>query len=655
MIQELLESSNIEQALEEQIAKLSPNRGFYIFLEPREYALTELSDSFFANNVSFVSKKSEPNPLLEEKIKQLNIYGFAINGNKQIFSTQGLNTIYSQMYTIKSIENFLTSDKEVRTATHFFEDGFTREYVESRLKKNFTLHMLSGTKEQRVLKQNELVQNVLKSNETTIENMSIRAKTTLATIKINKEFIEKIAEHFSKIYPSEMKTIRLTIVVSKNQTLDYLKDESYLYFYDNLLANKGIFFQNEAYFYSAISSNYNVGKPMMYLNRSDAPTVGNELIRESNLVDQVSLFLFIRAIAQRTNKPIKTFYLQDKKISDTPQIGALRYKVLDEKKSYYILDYSPLSEWNKKGTRPFEFSCELAMGNGYTTKKLTITTYEQLANIIFFGSKEKQVGNQLYVDKTEKDNSTIKNKYFEGNKLSPDYDQLYNTIKNVGTFDESENRLVSPFLTIRKDVLLNSRYELVSVTQAIKNYRNLLSFWDTLTHKKHELEERTIYLNQIQTDEEYLIAIVRLHLELFYKVNHFSNKNEDRFIFNGKEIDKLLKTTRYSVLMKQLNQYKKQYQYIFNELNKEELAKKQEEIDLKQIEEHIERAPSRKNKYQNRIFKTKTQNELLSDHDILSVMLNYLSEYQPTAMVIPNREDSIYALIHPNIHLTIKK
>lgn len=649
MLKELLRVTNLKEALDNQINIAEPKRGLYIFLEDKAYESDELTDEFLAKQTSFISKNSVSNPLLEEKIKMLGIYGYAINPNKQILSVQGLNTVYSKMYTIANIQKFLSSNQEVGKVTHFFNTGFGRSYTEDRFNKMLSITGEKSDKKNMKEKKDDMIANIMDQYQDTLVDISDRAMNTLRVIQSNRTFINQIIDYYSELYPSDIKTMRLNIIVSDDLKLDFLEEESFLYFYPNLLANKGIYQDGQAYFYSSISANYNEKKAMMYLNRSDAPNIGNELLLESELDKHVLVYLFIRALAQTTKGAVKTFYIRDNKIVSSPDVGDLRYKVLDDKGNYYILEYSPLSEWSRDATRPFLLDFKVTDFN--KIKSVLITNYEQLANIIFFGSKEKQIRNQLYVDKSAADNAVIKNKYFEGNKLSPESKSIYQLIIDVGNFDDSVNKLTPIFKTIRKDLLLNSRYETISLYQSIENYKNMVSFWDNLTGTSYKKYDDTIYLNKIQNDEDFLRALIRVHIMLFEKINRFSNKKETRYVFDSTAINKMLKTTRYSQLLNNLIQYKKQYQYIFNELNKEYILEKEKEAELEWLESETATA----NKYQKRRYKHISRSELIEDIDFISICIKLLKGYQPSRQVINHTEDSIYALIDETIIIKINE
>lgn len=646
MLRELWNTANIEEALIQQMEYAKPNRGLYIFLDEKIYDESELTESFLANRTSFVSKKSEVNPLLEDKIKQVGIYGFAISGNKQIYSVRGLNSVYSKLFTIANVKDFLSSKKEIDKAQNFYTNGFSESYIQKSLQKAFAL---SGTKNDRqaiIEKKKQLINQVLNNYQPTIDSMSEQAPKTLAIIQQNKHFIEAIIQHFETEYPSEIKTIRLNIIVSNECDLTTLKDESYLYFSYSLFAGTpGIYHNQTAYFYSAISANHNESKKMMYLNRTDAPNIGHDMLSEQKLDKNISLYLFIRALAQSTKNPIKTFYVKDNQLLLTPSIGSLRYKVLEDKKAYFITECSILNEWNPKGYRPLDFSFN------YYNNKINVTDYQQLANIIFFGSKEKHVPNQLYVNKEKKDdNSTIKNKYFEGNKLSPESEKIYNLIKSVGAFDQSTDVLYSIFFNLRKDLLLNSRYETLSKSESLDIYANMTNFWDSLIQYHRPTMPKNIDLRCIHNDEEYLVALVQLHLRLFDAViTHTQSNTLDN---SSKLINQLIKKTRYSLLLNSLIQYKEQYQFVFIELEQDYINQKQKAMDLQQteansIDPNLRKALQKK-------YKTMTKSEMIADKEYFACCIKHLKKYQPKQAVIPNQEDIIYALLQQNVSIKYK-
>lgn len=620
MLNEIVNATNLEEALEKQIEQSELNRGLFIFLDCKTYELSELTDDFIANRVSFITKKTTPNPLLVSEVKRLGIYGYAVSGNKQIFSTQGLNSVYSQLYTIGSVKDFLSSEKEIKKATRFFTEGFTSSFIDKNFKKAFKLPSTKENKKEVIKKEATLIAGIKNQYVDTLKVMEKQARTTLEIVQINKAFIEAIIAKLSQKQEAEMKTIRLNVIVSDDKELSTLEDESYLYFYRSLFAYQNIYQNQEAYFYSAISANYNDKKRMMYLNRAEAPNVGNELLGERDLKNHISVYLYIRALAQSSKGPMKTFYLVEGRITNRPQLGALRYKILDEKKSYYILDFSPLPHWNTEGARPFDLQFTY-----YSTlnKKnpLIVTSYQELAKLIFWGSKEKKAGNLLQVDRTPRDNQLLINKYFEGRNLTPTAQKIYDLLVGVGAYEEDVAKLPIYLQDLRQDVLRLSQYENQTLEEAMLKYKNTVSFWDTLLEIQAPKFPEKIVLDSLENDTDYLLALVKTYLALYKEVNRSSSKTATRPTFTAVSLNKLVHTTRYSLLLDHLIQYHKSYHYVYLEANKKYRAKQAEE-------DPTLRAKDLKDKF-----------------DYFSEVMEYLKKYQVQSNVVSDQTLLIYAVL----------
>lgn len=198
MLKELLDAVNLEEALEKQIEQSELNRGLFIFLDCKKYELSDLTDEFLAKRVSLVTKKTTPNPLLTKEVKRLGIYGYAISGNKQILSTQGLNSVYSQLYTVGNTKDFLSSEKEIKKATRFFSEGFTVSFIDKKMTDAFKLPSHKENKKEVQAKQTALIEGIKQHYSTTLEKTEKQAKTTLEYVQKNKTFIDAIVAELSK-------------------------------------------------------------------------------------------------------------------------------------------------------------------------------------------------------------------------------------------------------------------------------------------------------------------------------------------------------------------------------------------------------------------------------------------------------------------------
>ncbi|MFV0559581.1 MAG: hypothetical protein ACK5NA_02570 [Enterococcus sp.] len=648
MLKELLQAKNLSDILKNQVNRIELKRGIYIFLENKQYNLSDIDDHFLANHVSVVCKKSIPNEVFNHNIRRLGLYGYAFSANKQILSNAGLNTIYSKMYTINNWGNFLNSEKEIQRVAKFYRQGFTREYVEGRMRKMLGV---SVTKEERSAAKkatNQLVAQLIKKHEKIIDSLQSQAKDTFQTVQANKDVIDEIIFRYEQAdegkLKTELKTLRLNVIVNNDFKMPDLEEQCQLYLTTSLLAHKNIYYKNQLYFHSAISANYNKDKSYMYANRLDAQTVGNELLKEDELEKNNELYLFLKALSQEKKGLPVTFYLKDKMIKFHPEQGDIAYHLETDKASLNITSYGVLSEYGKEGTRELTmlFMYQNLVGE---VSPIVIDAYKEIANVIFYGSKVQKIPNQLYVFRDEKDNTRLKTKYFEGNKLSDEGIRIYSLLTKVGNYEKNTAEAQMVLEQLRKDVFNLSQFEVCTLYEAKLRYKNIVQFWDSATHQDTANLLQCKEITMINDDTDYLYALVGLYLKLFNIVNNFlakKNKNnleredvDDGYTeridhqktkrnkreYSGIALDKLLQTTRYSRLLENLELEKKRQQYIFDEIkkdfhnHKEEITGKKRTIELHKIKDNFE------------------------------LELEKVREYTPSKHVIDSRSQLIYAVI----------
>lgn len=526
MLREIMTSRNLSQKVSE---KNIYKNGIYIFLKPNEdYNDIEIDEQFLAKHVAIVNNKENQNVLLDEEVSTVSLNGYPLNGNKQ----------YNRFFSVSpcllsktNTEQFNNIDKE--ELINFLNNTFYSDYLKDSAENIFKFY--ENGKLNKDFSAN-VFEKFVEDEQILLDSMKDIAETNIKFVDENFGFMKKLSAYFLE-KQSEVKglnTLRFNIVVADD--IDEIEQHMGFYLKIRAYANtKNVIVDGKGYLYTFMSAMYNAKKPYANFNRIEFDTNGNEMICLDELDIHAQLFKFIKLSCEEGGEYTReytTVFMNDELITNFADSGSTAYTFRNVKSSYYLTDVRTINSYNKKGKREFNFSYDYLGFSKEHNKTVLIESYEELFNHIFYGSKEKSVGNQLQVNRKEKENSKVANKFYEGEvKLRQETKDIGTLFKNVDDFIEDE-RVVYPILKNIADFIFNNTKYMASDMYKAKNqYRNMLNFWIPLLQKFDDSVKSVEFLEfdkteDIKDDYEYVVRLIR-GLDEIYKVANRKAKEKN--------------------------------------------------------------------------------------------------------------------------------
>lgn len=528
MLREIMTAKNLSQKVSE---KNMYKNGIYIFLKPDgDYNDTEIDEQFLAENVAIVSNKENQNVLLDEEVSTVSLNGYPLNANKQ----------YNRFFSVSpyflsktNTEQFNNVEKE--ELINFLSDTFCSDYLKDSAENTFKFY--ENGKLNKDFSAN-VFEKFVKDEQGLLDSMKDIAETNIKFVDENFRFMKKLSAYFLE-KQSEVKgldTLRFNIIIADD--VEEIEKHMDLYLKIRSYANtKNVIVDGKGYLYTFMSAMYNRKKPYANFNRIEFDTNGNEMIGLDELDIHAKLFKFIKIACEEPDLNSKftrehtDVFIKDGLITNFADAGSAVFSFRNVKSSYYLTDVRNLESYSKKGKREFSFSYSVVGFKKEDNKTVLIESYEELANHIFFGSKEKSITNQLQVNRDEKENNKVANKFFEGDKkLRKESEDIKKLFVKVDNFIESE-KVVYPILkNIAEFIFNNTKYMASNMYKAKIQYRNMLNFWIPLLQKFDDSVEDVKRLEfnkkaEIKDDYEYVVRLIKGLNNVFNVVNTKAKNN----------------------------------------------------------------------------------------------------------------------------------
>ena len=564
MLNNLLQAKNLTK-LTNEIDDYYKN-GIYVFLKPSE-TYDVIDDYFISNCVAVVNKGENDNVLLDnvlldDEVKNVSFNGYALNANKQY---NKMFSVSPYLITQTNINKMSTTKKE--DVIKFFDDTFCEQFLNKNIEDVFKFYK-NGKQDKEYSKE---VQDLIKNqSKDTIDEMIESAKVTKEFVDNNYDFIQKVNDYFIE-KTNENKSyalLRVNFIITDD--VEKIKDHMDFYLKIRTYANRrsavSPIIDGKGYMYTFMSAMYNQKKPFVGLNRSDFELNGNEMISIDDLDLHVNLFKYVKFVSESTRFKNANIFIKDDEIKKFGDNGSTVYTFKNVKSSYYLIDVRTITAYKKNAQRDFNFEYEVVSYKKEDKKTVIIDSYVELAKHIFYGSKDKGVSNQLFVDLKGKDNNRIRNKFYEGNELRDESKKIMSKLESVSNFEEDES-IVLPILKDISNLLFsNSNFDGDTVYSAKIKYRNMLNFWGGLLEKfgGDPIDKKEIDLKQPIENEENYIATLSKGIVYIYD---YVNKQKSQPFYTSRHFSELVNTLDVKKLerMFKINYSKNSYLLLDND------------------------------------------------------------------------------------------
>ena len=564
MLNNLLKAKNLTK-LTNEIDDYYKN-GIYVFLKPSE-TYDVIDDYFISNCVAVVNKDKNDNVLLDnvlldDEVKNVSFNGYALNANKQY---NKMFSVSPYLITQTNINKMSTTKKE--DVIKFLDDTFCEQFLNKNIEDVFKFYK-NGKQDKEYSKE---VQGLIKNqSKYTIDEMIESAKVTKEFVDNNYDFIQKVNDYFIE-KTNENKSyalLRVNFIITDD--VEKIKDHMDFYLKVRTYANKTFvnspIIDNKGYMYTFMSSMYNQRKPFVGLNRLDFELNGNEMISIDNLDLHVNLFKYIKYSCESAGGKNANIFIKDNEIKKFGDNGSIVYTFKNVKSSYYLVDVRTITAYKKNAQRDFNFEYEVVSYKKEDKKTVIIDSYAELAKHIFYGSKDKGVSNQLFVDLKGKDNNRIRNKFYEGNELRDESKKIMSKLEAVSNFEEDESIVLPILKDISSLLFSNSNFDGDTVYSAKIKYRNMLNFWGGLLEKfgGDPIEKKEIDIKQPIENEENYIATLSKGIVYIYD---YVNRQKSQPLYTSRHFSELVNTLDVKKLerMFKINYSKNSYLLLDND------------------------------------------------------------------------------------------
>ena len=563
MLNNLLKAKNLTK-LTNEIDDYYKN-GIYVFLKPSE-TYDVIDDYFISNCVAVVNKDKNDNVLLDnvlldDEVKNVSFNGYALNANKQY---NKMFSVSPYLITQTNINKMSTTKKE--DVIKFLDDTFCEQFLNKNIEDVFKFYK-NGKQDKEYSK--EVQDSIKNKSKDTIDEMIESAKVTKEFVDNNYDFIQKVNDYFIE-KTNENKSyalLRVNFIITDD--VEKIKDHMDFYLKVRTYANKTFvnspIIDNKGYMYTFMSSMYNQRKPFVGLNRLDFELNGNEMISIDNLDLHVNLFKYIKYSCESAGGKNANIFIKDNEIKKFGDNGSIVYTFKNVKSSYYLVDVRTITAYKKNAQRDFSFEYEVVSYKKEDKKTVIIDSYADLAKHIF-GSKDKGVSNQLFVDLKGKDNNRIRNKFYEGNKLREESKKIMSKFEAVSNFEEDESIVLPILKDISSLLFSNSNFDGDTVYSAKIKYRNMLNFWGGLLEKfgGDPIEKKEIDIKKpIENEENYILMLSKGIVYIY----DYVNRQKSQPLYTSRHFSELVNTLDVKKLerMFKINYSKNSYLLLDND------------------------------------------------------------------------------------------
>ena len=559
MLNNLLKAKNLTK-LTNEIDDYYKN-GIYVFLKPSE-TYDVIDDYFISNCVAVVSKGENDNVLLDDEVKDVSFNGYALNTNKRY---NNMFAVSPYLITQTNIDKMRVTKKE--EIFKFLDNTFCEQFLFKDIEEVFRFYK-EGKQDKNYSKE---VQDGIKDRyKDVIDEMIDSAKVTKEFINNNYDFIQKVNDYFIE-KSKENKSynlLRVNFVVAEsvekihNHMDFYLKNRTYA----NKTSVKSPIIDGKGYMYTFLSSMYSNNKPLSGLNRSDFELNGNEMFSIDDLDLHVNLFRYVKYSCESAGGKNANIFIKDNEIKKFGDNGSVVYTFKNVKSSYYLVDVRTITAYKKNAQRDFNFEYEVVSYKKEDKKTVIIDSYADLAKHIFYGSKDKGVSNQLFVDLKGSDNNRIRNKFYEGNKLRDESKKIISKFEAISNFEEDESIVLPILKDISSLLFSNSNFDGDTVYSAKIKYRNMLNFWGGLLEKfgGDPIEKKEIDIKKpIENEENYIVTLSKGIVYIY----DYVNKQKSQPLYTSRHFSELVNTLDVKKLerMFKINYSKNSYLLLDND------------------------------------------------------------------------------------------